>query len=219
MGAAQQEHWGSWWLTDLDSTEKSSACCLYFCHNMLKLRQHYELSWPEFSDVFLAEKVSRRNMTKTHAGTHLSPHCGRAWEEKGDFTHQHNQLLSPRLHGLSCQTKYPDLPTFSGGNVLNFQKTVLWRAETGQKADTVSVRKTVVMVVASVWGHCVRVWYMSLWLRNDLCIHHNSSYLLSKTYRLYCLHFCLESTPIEGISVFREVNRLQKSAVCWFSSW
>lgn len=134
MGAAQQEHWGSWWLTDLDSTEKSSACCLYFCHNMLKLRQHYELSWPEFSDVFLAEKVSRRNMTKTHAGTHLSPYCGRAWEEKGDFTHQHNQPLSPRLHGLSCQTKYPDLPTFSGGNVLNFQKTVLWRAETGQKA-------------------------------------------------------------------------------------
>lgn len=138
---------------DLDRTEKSSACCLHFCHNMLKLLQHCELLRPEFSDIFLAEKVSRRNMTKTHAGTHLSPRCGRAWEEKGNFAHQHNQLLGHRLHSLTCQPKYPDFPSFCGWKVLKFQKTVLWRAETGQKAwYRMSIRKTVVKRVASVCG-------------------------------------------------------------------
>lgn len=111
-----------------------------------------------------------------------------------------NSSEVPDFTVLVCQTKYPnDLAISCREKCWIPENSVFWRAETGQKAGyRVSVRKTDVMVVAMVYGHSVHEWCSTLRLRNDLSIHYNSRYQLSKTYRVYCLHFCPESTPVEN---------------------
>lgn len=100
-------------------------------------------------------------------------------------------------------------------NVEYPETSVLWRVATGQKAGyKLSVRKTVVRVEASVWGHCVHVWCRSLRLRNDLCICYYSRYQLSKTYRFYCLNFFLERIPMRIFSVYRERQTDCRNLVC-----
>lgn len=70
----------------------------------------------------LKRKLPEGILTKAHAETHLSRHCGRVWEEEGVFTHWHNQLLDTRLHGLSLPKKIPSFSHFPWRKMLNFQR-------------------------------------------------------------------------------------------------
>lgn len=179
-----------------------------------------ELLWPKFSDIFRAEKVSRRNKTKTHTGTQISK--AMLWQSMGTERGFHTStqpVLGSQTSRFGLPNKIFWLANFLWRKSVEFLENCYLKGWNWAKGWIQNVRKPVVMAVAFVWGRCMRVWCTNLCLRNDLCIHHNSSHLLPKTYRLYFLHFCLENTPTEDISVYREVNRLQKSAVCWFSSW
>lgn len=106
---------------DLDRTEESSACCLHFCHNKLKLLQHCELNGLNFLVFSLqTKKKYDQNPCWDSSKPTLWQSMGR---ERGFHTAQ------PAFVSQTSQSELPnkisDLPTFCGGKVLNFQKTVL----------------------------------------------------------------------------------------------